>query len=781
MSLLTLTRRVVLFALLAPALAGAQQQDGTPSPLPPPRGKVLFERHEPAVPEEAPSTSSGTPAQTTVPQQESTEGQGVSSSQRRARTTLHRRVPPSTKVSGSDAETLPSTTAPHLSAGVSSSTVDSNDPATESLLTLTADDLPSGPGITAAERAAVLITASDLDLHLNNHSGDAEARARLTVQNTGSEPLSMVPLRLSGALHWESVRVADAATPLPLRQHHVADDLDHTGFATELAVGLPQPLAPGSSLTLDLYYGGRFAAGAQRLLAIGAPAGRAALTDWDTVTDRFTGLRGLGDVLWYPVADPPALLREGAAVIHAVETNRSRNAASRFHLRLTVQYAGSRPDAAFFCGERQVLHSLAGDPSAPDPEGGIEIAEWTRSALGPHTPSLFIASGVPAEVADGMLRVVTDRPDTAAALGEAAARIRPMLSEWLGASPGRPLDVLDLPIPGATGFVDGSLLVAPLTTSPASLLAPSMVQPLVTAWLPPDIAASWLRDGLPAFLQAVWAERTEGRSAALTGLAANLSALNAQADATPASQISTSQPVDTSAGSRIPLATCSDPACARGKSAYVFEMLRDMLGDAALQQAISGWRVQEEQTPHRTAVEETSGMEQLLTRVAGKRDLQWFFGNWIDADHGLPDLAIVTVAPRRVERSTPVTSLPEARKVYGGPIGSEPVAPTDPRDMGDRAAAEAAASRSSGLAPVPGSWLVAVEVQNNGSADAEVPVTVRAGSLTNTLQLRVAAHSRATIRVPFEADPQEILVNDGSVPEVRATQHRRTIDRDPVR
>jgi hypothetical protein len=68
-----------------------------------------------------------------------------------------------------------------------------------------------------------------------------------------------------------------------------------------------------------------------------------------------------------------------------------------------------------------------------------------------------------------------------------------------------------------------------------------------------------------------------------------------------------------------------------------------------------------------------------------------------------------------------------------------------------------------------------VEVKNIGGTDAEVPVTVRAGGLTNTLPLRVPAHGRATIRVPFEADPQEVFVNDGSVPETKTTTHRRSI------
>ncbi len=95
--------------------------------------------------------------------------------------------------------------------------------------------------------------------------------------------------------------------------------------------------------------------------------------------------------------------------------------------------------------------------------------------------------------------------------------------------------------------------------------------------------------------------------------------------------------------------------------------------------------------------------------------------------------------------------------------------------MSERDAEALAAANGGAAGPAPGSWLVAVEVQNNGSADAEVPVTVRSGSLTNTLPLRVAAHSRATVRVPFEANPEEVLVNDGSVPESRAAVHRRSI------
>ena len=198
-----------------------------------------------------------------------------------------------------------------------------------------------------------------------------------------------------------------------------------------------------------------------------------------------------------------------------------------------------------------------------------------------------------------------------------------------------------------------------------------------------------------------------------------------------------------------------------------------MLGDAALQQALSGWAVQQAAEPGRSAGQETRAMEALLQQVAGKRDLGWFFANWIDADRGLPELQIVTVAPRRVERSRPTDIIVAPKKPVAGPIGAEPIAPTDPRDMGERDAAAYAAAH--GNDAVAGSWLVAVEVQNNGGAEAEVPVTVRAAGLFNTLPLRVPAHSRATIRIPFEAEPEEVQVNDGSVPEAVPVQHRRAL------
>ena len=71
--------------------------------------------------------------------------------------------------------------------------------------------------------------------------------------------------------------------------------------------------------------------------------------------------------------------------------------------------------------------------------------------------------------------------------------------------------------------------------------------------------------------------------------------------------------------------------------------------------------------------------------------------------------------------------------------------------------------------------LVVVDVHNEGGAVAEVPVTVRAGSLTATERLRVPAHTTSAVRVVFQGTPDEVQVNDGSVPEIASSTHTRRV------
>lgn len=666
-------------------------------------------------------------------------------------------------------------------------------------------------GVTDADRAAPLVRETALDLHLNLQTGDTSARAKLTVQNGTAAPLTRIVLQISSSLQWQSARLvlsSGGSVALELQQHRVATDADHTGAATEMAVTLPQPLLPGKIANLDVFYGGVLGSSAQRLLRLGAPAERAALSDWDTVSDRFTGLRGFGNVLWMPVAAPVALLATGAEFGQVVDAQRMRNEGSGMRLRLTVETAGPAPGTAFLLGADRPLAEVATSGDAPNaavsaPATGVSsasgvmsssavkemspgendvaadagstpeetrlyTAEWPRRIVGAEFPSLF--STAAPQRTSALVRVATEDVAAAEAYQAAAARVRPMLEEWLTARPARLLQIVDVPLPGAQPFAADDLLVTPLQAEDAKLLAPALAYPLAAAWLPANVTP-WLAEGLPEFLRTLYLERTIGRASALSS-AGNAVALARAEAGTPARQpavvtgVSSSTDAVGPAAAMPPLAECVEADCARIKGAYVLGMLRQIAGDAALKQAISGWIGSRGSGTGET---DTSMFERLVEAAAGK-DLQWFFADWIDRDAGLPDLAIVNVAPRRIERGTVTNTVPTQRRPVGGPIGPEVV------PQADRAEQESTtmASRNR-IASADGSWLIAVEVQNNGGAAAEVPVTVRGSGLQNTLSLRVAAHSRATIRVPFETAPEEVTVNDGTTPEQRTSNHRRTI------
>ncbi|HEY1741625.1 MAG TPA: hypothetical protein VGG18_00560, partial [Granulicella sp.] len=73
------------------------------------------------------------------------------------------------------------------------------------------------------------------------------------------------------------------------------------------------------------------------------------------------------------------------------------------------------------------------------------------------------------------------------------------------------------------------------------------------------------------------------------------------------------------------------------------------------------------------------------------------------------------------------------------------------------------------------SWLVAVTAHNDGAAAVEVPLTIRSGTFSTTSRMRIAGFGNATARVLVEAPPTEVVLNDGSAPEVRTSMHTREV------
>jgi hypothetical protein len=61
--------------------------------------------------------------------------------------------------------------------------------------------------------------------------------------------------------------------------------------------------------------------------------------------------------------------------------------------------------------------------------------------------------------------------------------------------------------------------------------------------------------------------------------------------------------------------------------------------------------------------------------------------------------------------------------------------------------------------------MLTITLDNLGTAGAEVPVTIKLEKGEMTKRMEVRAKSKTTVRVETPSAPQEIRVNDGSVPE----------------
>jgi hypothetical protein len=143
----------------------------------------------------------------------------------------------------------------------------------------------------------------------------------------------------------------------------------------------------------------------------------------------------------------------------------------------------------------------------------------------------------------------------------------------------------------------------------------------------------------------------------------------------------------------------------RSKAMCVWWMLRDMVGEGALKKALAAYHPEQDKDP--------SYMPRLIAAQT-QHDLEWFFDDWVYRDRGLPDFRVVSAFPRKL--------LTEG-------------------------------------------YMVTITVENLGGAGGEVPVTVRFKGREVTKRLEVRAKSKGVIRVEVPTLAEEVIVNDGSVPE----------------
>jgi hypothetical protein len=614
------------------------------------------------------------------------------------------------------------------------------------------------PVSTDQERQSVTFTDIDLDVRLRTIEQHIAVRALITVRNDGKSPLTRIPLQISSTLQWERIRIAgsesqfkDVALPVAL----LKSDADHTGQLNEAAVPLAQPLAPGATRQLDVTYSGDIPASAQRLSVIDTPTDVALHSDWDQISVPFTGLRGFGNVVWYPVSSVPAVLGEGARLFDEIGTHKLRLSGAHFRLRLTCEFPhDQRPTVALINGRPVPLAITAAGTSTPvpypdqpqtqlDPSQavpGVATADSGPTTLGFEAPSLFLAIGSAQPAANATLFVLPDHAPAVPAWTAAATAVTPFLQTWLGQKPRSQLTILDLPDPQDAPFETGAFLATPIQNADPDRLNTIILHALTRAWLespqppPSPNSPAWLSEGVATFMGTLWAQSQHGHDQALGSLEAARPALALAEPASPGE----------SPGQ--PLAQAISPVYYRTKAAYVLWMLRDTVGDEALSAALRAYNpAQDSANPPQLV-----SFENLLKQATApststpqptpqpsavpalnppaEQDPSWLFADWIDADKGLPDLAIENVFP---------------------------------------------------TAQSDGNWLVAVNVTNHGYASAQVPVTVRSVDKFVTRRLLVPARGSAVQRILILGKPTEVQVNDGNVPEVQASVHITTLGAPP--
>jgi hypothetical protein len=282
----------------------------------------------------------------------------------------------------------------------------------------------------------------------------------------------------------------------------------------------------------------------------------------------------------------------------------------------------------------------------------------------------------------------------------------PFVTQWFG-QPRAKAEVIELADPAAAPFESGRMLLTPIVSNDSRLYMLSAVHQLTHAAF--TSSRPWIYEGLAHFAQAAYRERQDGRQAALDFMDFHRAAITETEKAITAEH-------NQNAAAKESLINTNREEFYRSKAMYVWWMMRDMIGDDALQKALSVYHSDQDKEP---------AYMQRLIEAQTKRDLEWFFDDWVYRDRGLPDFRVDSVFSRQTLQNT---------------------------------------------------YLVTVSVENLGDAGAEVPVTVRIDGGEVSKRLEVRGKSKNAIRIEVSSPPREIAINDGSVPESDMSNNKFTVE-----
>ncbi|MGC1869772.1 MAG: M1 family aminopeptidase [Acidobacteriaceae bacterium] len=598
---------------------------------------------------------------------------------------------------------------------------------------------------TDAERTALTYSSYDFEVHLEPSQHSIAVQARMVARNNSDKPLERIALQLSSSLHWYSIQVD--GKPAKFETETVDSDIDHTGELTEAVVKLGTPLEPGASIRLNVIYSGTVVPSAERLLRLGAPAKIADSSEWDAIDPNFTALRGFGNVIWFPVSTAPVLLGQGPEMFDSVGKWKLSESNAKVSMHVLVEYLDVKPTVAFLNGI--VVQPDGGSPQKPVSASAASSTSATETAqsaksTGVGSGAKHAAGNAPAPTpmaGNTILQVVSfTLPPTR--LGFAP------LSFFV-------MSAAEQSVPGLEIYSRTDNEAAASTYRTVF----TQTRPMVEEWLGAHPKRSVVLVDLPDANDLPFEERNilflplrsdatddtvgpvmahmlghayfisprvwlnEGVAQYMTLLwieqRAGVSTAIAQMDSHRAA-LALAETADPGVNPGQSLIEAWSDIYYRDKATDVLWMLRNIVGDEALGKALQAYVPADDHEP---------SYFQTLLQKASSKDLEWFFDDWVYRDTGLPDLHIISA--------------------YSRPILNK---------------------NSSGK-----NYLVSVDVQNDSFCAAEVPVTVSSAFSSQTRELLVPAHTHSALRMLLDSKPAQVVVNDGSVPEVESSHHEQAV------
>lgn len=463
------------------------------------------------------------------------------------------------------------------------------------------------------DREAFTFTSYGLDIRVEPEQQRLAARGKITLRNDSPTPQKIAVLQISFSLGWRSIKAG--GKQLQFVSQTYTSDIDHTGALSEAIVTLPEAVAPKGTVDLEIAYEGIIVLDATRLTRIGTPEAQANSSDWDQISTKFTAVRGIGYVAWYPIATETADISEATGLFETVARWKIREGGSR--MRVQFEESGVLGPACI---------SYSADGGAVHYEG----TSCTLESLGTAVPTFVKADYAVRQREYIAVHYLKGHDASAVVYADAAESVLPLLSEWFG-KPHVPALTAELPDPHAAPFESGSLLLTPLGSDPKLASMVAVHQLTHAAYVSPR---PWINEGLAHFAQALYLEHQSGRPAALDYMVVHSSGFR-RSESNKEKQ--TTVPGSEGEANRS-LINPADEELYRSKAMCVWWMLRDMVGDQALKKALASYHPDQDKEP--------SYMSRLI-QAQTQRDLEWFFDDWVYRDRGLPEFKIASVFPRK--------------------------------------------------------------------------------------------------------------------------------------